>query len=103
MLPLVGSTLRRNLDSWFERISVAPEIVAEAEDSALLQAFAADGMGGMFVPTVIAKQVGRRYDVVEVAEVEEVHERFYAITADRRLVHPAVIAIRSGARTELFD
>lgn len=102
MLPLTGSTLRRNLDAWFEREGVVPEVVAEAEDSALLKAFAADGMGAMFVPTVIAKTVVRRYDVVEVAEIDAVQERFWAITAARRLVHPAVIAIRKAARAELF-
>jgi LysR family transcriptional activator of nhaA len=102
MLPLTGSALRRNLDAWFERESVVPEIVAEAEDSALLKAFAADGMGAMFVPTVIAKTVARRYDVVDVAEIAAVQERFWAITAERRLVHPSVIAIRNAARAELF-
>lgn len=102
MLPLVGSTLRRNLDLWFEQNNVEPQIVAEAEDSALLKAFAAAGMGAMFVPTVIAKSVTRRYDVVEVAEVTGIVEHFYAITAERRLVHPAVIAMRSAARAELF-
>lgn len=103
MLPLVGSTLRRNLDQWFDRNHLQPEVVAEAEDSALLKAFAADGMGAMFVPTVIAKQVARRYDVVEVSAIDAVVERFYAITAERRLVHPGVIAIRGAARAKLFD
>jgi LysR family transcriptional regulator, transcriptional activator of nhaA len=102
MLPLIGSTLRRNLDTWLEREGIVPDIVAEAEDSALLKAFAADGMGAVFVPTVIAKTVARRYDVVHVAEVSPVHERFWAITAERKLVHPAVIAMRESARTELF-
>lgn len=102
MLPLVGSALRRNLDAWMAKEGVLPEIVAEAEDSALLKAFAAEGMGALFVPTVIAKTVARRYELAEIAEVETVHERYYAITAERRLVHPAVIAIRSAARAELF-
>jgi LysR family transcriptional activator of nhaA len=102
LLPLVGSTLRRNLDAWFARNALAPEVVAEAEDSALLKAFAADGMGGMFVPTAIASQVCRRYDVAAVAELEDVQEHFYVITSERRLVHPAVIAMRSAARTKLF-
>lgn len=102
MLPLTGSPLRRNLDAWLARDGVVPEVVAEAEDSALLKAFAADGMGAMFVPTVIAKTVARRYDVVHVAEVSSVQERFWAITAERRIVHPAVISMREAARTELF-
>jgi len=101
LLPLVGSTPRRELDAWFERNGVTPEIVAEAEDSALLKAFAADGMGAMFVPTAIATQVARRYDVSVVAELEDVQERFYAITAERRIVHPGVIAIRNAARVHL--
>ncbi|MFN0248465.1 MAG: transcriptional activator NhaR [Kofleriaceae bacterium] len=102
MVPMTGSTLRRNLDAWLERVHVVPEIVAEAEDSALLKAFAAEGMGAMFVPTVIAVSVARRYDLVVIAEVDDVQERFWAITAERRLTHPAVIAIRAAARTDLF-
>lgn len=102
LLPLAGSALRRDLDAWFEAHDVRPEITAEAEDSALLKAFAADGMGAVFVPTVIARTVVRRYDVVEVAELADVRERYYAISAQRRLVHPAVIAIRKAARAELF-
>lgn len=102
LLPLTGSTLRRNLDAWFDTHDVRPQIVAEAEDSALLKAFAADGMGGMFVPTVIADVVAKRYGVTPVAELEQVRERYYAISAERRLIHPAVVAIRSAARADLF-
>ena len=101
LLPLPGSTLRRELDLWFERNRVVPEVVAEAEDSALLKAFAADGMGAVFVPTAIASQVARRYDVSVIAELEAVHERYYAITAERRIVHPGVLAIRTAARAQL--
>ncbi|HLL24931.1 MAG TPA: transcriptional activator NhaR [Kofleriaceae bacterium] len=103
LLPLTGSSLRRNLDSWFEAEGVQPEVVAEAEDSALLKAFAADGMGAIFIPTVIAKTVCQRYDVVEIAVVDAVRERYYAITAEKRLAHPAVLAIRNAARADLFD
>lgn len=102
LLPLAGGTLRRNLDAWFEANDVRPQIVAEAEDSALLKAFAAEGMGGLFVPTVIAEVVAKRYDVVPIAELADVRERYYAISAERRLMHPAVVAIRSAARSDLF-
>lgn len=102
LLPTPGCILRRDLDSWFERVGVRPQIVAQAEDSALLKAFAAEGMGAMFVPTVIAKVVGRRYDLDIVQEIAAISERYYAISAERRLVHPAVIAIRTAAREALF-
>ena len=101
LLPLAGSTLRRELDQWFERHAIAPFVVAEAEDSALLKAFAADGMGAVFVPTAIVPQITRRYDVSVVAEIEDVEERYYAISAERRIVHPGVLAIRSAARAQL--
>ncbi len=103
LLPLPGSTLRRTLDAWFAASEIRPRVAAEAEDSALLQAFAADGMGALFVPTVIAKSVAKRYGLVSVACVDDVHERYYAISAERRLVHPAVLAIRNAARNELFS
>lgn len=102
LLPLEGSALRRNLDAWFASIGVRPRILAEAEDSALLKAFAADGMGMVFVPTVVIDVVRTRYDLVPVGRVEAVKERFYAISAERRLVHPAVLAIRDAARGDLF-
>lgn len=102
LLPLPGSLVRRDLDDWFARNDVRPLVVAEAEDSALLKAFAADGMGAMFVPTVIAKTVCMRYELVDVAELDGVRERYYAISSERRIVHPAVVAIRSAARRDLF-
>ena len=60
-------------------------------------------MGLVFAPTVVADVVGRRYGLVRVAEVDGVRERYYAISGERRLVHPAVLAIREAARTELFS
>jgi len=60
-------------------------------------------MGALFVPTVIAKIVAHRYGLVEVSEVESVRERFYAISAERRLKHPAVVAMTEAARSTLFD
>lgn len=102
LLPTIGSSLRRDLEAWFGRVGVRPRVVAEAEDSALLKAFAAEGMGAMFVPSVIVKTVAKRYELVEVAELDGLRERYYAIAAERRLVHPAVIAIRAAARNDLF-
>jgi len=102
LLPMEGSILRRNVDAWLASQGLRPRIVAEAQDSALLKAFAADGMGLVFVPTVIASAVMAQYGLVEVGRVESIKERFYAITVERRLVHPAVIAIRNTAREDLF-
>ncbi len=103
LLPLPGSVLRRDLDGWFATNDVRPTVRAEAEDSALLKAFAADGMGALFVPTVIATTVTRRYDLVVIREIAEVRERYYAISAERRITHPAVAEIRAAARSKVFS
>lgn len=102
LLPIEGSTLRRHLDAWFATAGVRPRLVAEAEDSALLKAFAADGMGMMFLPSVVVDIVNRRYDLATIQRIETIKERYYAISAERRLVHPAVLAIRDAARSDVF-
>jgi LysR family transcriptional activator of nhaA len=102
LLPLEGITLRRSLDAWFERHDIKPRVVAEFEDSALLKVFGADGIGLFPAPTVVEKEVMRQYDVQVVGRAPEVRERFYAISVERRLKHPAVVAISDAARHELF-
>jgi LysR family transcriptional regulator, transcriptional activator of nhaA len=103
LLPLQSSVLRRELERWFATNQVRPRVRAEAEDSALLEALAADGMGALFVPTAIAASVAKRHNLVVVRELEELHERYFAISAERRLTHPAVLEIRSGARAAIFS
>jgi LysR family transcriptional activator of nhaA len=101
LVPLEGSPLRRALNAWFARHQLAPRVVAEGEDSALLKEFAADGLGVVFVPGVIAPSVSQRYGLGELGEVAGVRDRYYAITVERKLAHPSVVAIRD-AKDELF-
>jgi LysR family transcriptional activator of nhaA len=82
---------------------VRPAIVADFGDSALLTAFGQSGVGLFPVPAVVAKEVCKQYGVRIVGRIPEVHERFYAISAERRLKHPAVVAISSAARERVFD
>jgi LysR family transcriptional activator of nhaA len=102
LLPLEHLTLRRALNLWFARRDIKPHVVAEFEDSALLQAFGADGIGLFVAPTVVEKEVIAQYGVQLVGRTEEVKERFYAISTERRLKHPAVVAISDAARQDLF-
>ena len=67
-----------------------------------MQAFGREGVGIFPIPSVVEREVGRQYGVRVVGRLPEVRERFYAISAERRLKHPAVVAISSAARTELF-
>jgi LysR family transcriptional activator of nhaA len=103
LLPLENLTLRRSLNQWFDRNAIRPHAVAEFEDSALLKMFGADGLGLFAAPTIVESEVVAHYGVQLLGRAEEIRERFYAITAERRLKNPAVVAISESARQELFS
>jgi len=102
LLPAESLTLRRSLNLWFEKHGVVPRIVAEFEDSALLKVFGADGVGVFPAPLAVAGDVEQRYRVEHLGAAEGVVERFYAISAERRLKHPAVLAITRAAHEDVL-
>jgi LysR family transcriptional activator of nhaA len=102
LMPVAGTALRRSLDQWFEQRSIRPRIVAEMADSALLEVFGATGNGLFPAPAAIEKEIRRQYGVRLLGTIDGVHEQFYAISVERRLKNPAVVAISASARTELF-
>jgi LysR family transcriptional activator of nhaA len=103
LLPTANTSLRRELDRWLEQHHVSPRIVGEFEDSALLKVFGQSGAGLFPAPTAIATEVARQYGVRRIGLLEGVRERFYVISAERRLQHPAVVALSRAARTRLFS
>ena len=103
LVPTEQATLRRSLAHWFDAHEIRPRIVGEFDDAALLQTFAAAGHGLFAAPSAVAEEVARRFDVRVIGTIDELRERFYAITVERRLKHPAVVAICAQARSETFD
>jgi LysR family transcriptional activator of nhaA len=98
----VNTALRRDLDAWFEAIDVRPAIVGEFEDPALMKLFGAESGAVFAAPFAIAEDVRRVYRVALVGRTDAVKERYYAISVERRLTHPGVLAITSAAREGLF-
>lgn len=98
LLPGRGSAVRRALDEWLDRLGLEPEVVGEIGDSGLMKAFGQAGAGLFAVPTAVAKEVALQYDVVAFGATEEVRERFWAISPERRIRHPAGNAVVDGAR-----
>lgn len=102
LLPTDNAALRRTLDQWFEENEVRPDVIAEFEDSALLAAFGQAG-GSVFVgSSAIEREIALQYDAHRIARLDSVRERFYAITVERRIKHPGVVAISQAARQRLF-
>lgn len=102
LLPGEDAAVRPRLTQWFEKLQIHPRTVGEFDDGALLKAFGQVGIGIFAAPSVIAKEVRRQYGVVAIGQIGAVTEQFYAISVERRLSHPAVVAISAAARQELF-
>jgi LysR family transcriptional activator of nhaA len=102
LLPTDDTNIRRDLDQWLEERNIRPLLVGEFEDYALLCVFGQASAGLFPVPSVLEKQFQLQYGIQRVGRVKGVRGHFYAISGERRLKHPAVVAIREAARGELF-
>jgi LysR family transcriptional activator of nhaA len=103
LLPTPKSMLRRSLDHWFDSQNIQPDLLGEFDDSALLKVFGQAGVGLFAAPSAVEKETCRQYGVQPVGRLDAVRERFYAISVERKLKHPAVKAITEAAQNTLFQ
>ena len=102
LLPGEDAAIRSRLSQWIEANNLHPDIVGEFDDSALMKAFGQAGAGLFVAPTAIADHVCEQYKVEAIGHIDSVVEQLYAITTERRLTHPAIIAVSEAARREVF-
>ena len=94
--------VRPKLMQWFEANDLRPNIVGEIDDSALMKAFGQAGAGLFVAPTAITDHVCEQYKVIEIGRIDSVVEQSYAISTERQLTHPAIVAISKTAREDIF-
>ena len=97
-----GAALQRSLAHWFETRGIRPRVVGEFQDSALMESFGEAGAGVFPAPEAVESEVRAAFGVERVGMLDGVRERYWALTVERKLKHPAVVAITETARTELF-
>jgi LysR family transcriptional activator of nhaA len=102
LLPPHNAVLRRSLDQWFATEGIHPIVRGEFTDPALLKVFGEKGVGIFAVRTAVERETLQQYKVKLLGRVESIRERFYAISLERQLKHPAVLAITEAARGKLF-
>jgi len=102
LLPSSGTQLRSSIDKWLDKQRLHPRTIAEFDDSALMKAFGQQGAGVFTAPTAIEDEVERQYQVTAIGRVDEIRERFYAISVERRVTHPVVAAVMEAASASLF-
>lgn len=102
LLPAPATALRRSLDAWFDAQGVRPLTVGEFDDTALLKAFGRRGLGFFAAPSAVEAEVCDQFEVGVVGRTDDVRERYYAVSVERRLRHPAVVALADAARSRTF-
>lgn len=102
LLPGLDSALRGPLLRWLNDAGVHPQVAGEFEDGALMKAFGQAGAGVFPVPAAIAAEVCEQLAAQELGRTDELREQFWAISAERRLSHPATLAVIGAARDRLF-
>ena len=102
LLPSSGTQLRSGIDQWLDKHRIHPRTIAEFDDSALMKVFGQEGAGIFIAPAAIEAEVEWQYQVAAIGQTDEVKERFYAISVERRVTHPVVSAVVETARESLF-
>lgn len=102
LLPL-HSILRREIDQWLAAQRLQPQIVGEFDDSALIKVFGQSGVGAFVASSVIEAEIVEQYRVQVFGRCDAIHESFYAISVDRRITHPGVLAISRLDRGDIFS
>jgi LysR family transcriptional activator of nhaA len=102
LFPTENTASRGVLEQWFDARGIRPRVVGVFQDTALLSVFGQAGAGIFAAPTAIENEVKKYYQVVPVGKLDSAVEEFYAISAERKIKHPAVAAISEAARLKLF-
>ncbi|MDP2367744.1 transcriptional activator NhaR [Rhodoferax sp.] len=102
LMPGEDSALGQRLRAWFQTQSLHPRIVGEFDDTALAKEFGRHGVGFFVSPTVLSREIEQQFNVKTVGVCAQVVDEFFAISVERRITHPCVVAITQSARNELF-
>lgn len=102
LMPADNTMLRKSLEQWFEAENIRPLVRGVFADPALLKVFGENGAGIFAVRTAVERETIRKYNVRLLGRITSIRERFYAISLERKLKHPAVVAITEAARGKLF-
>lgn len=102
LIPGAQASVRQQLEGWLTRHQIHPRIIGEFDDGALMTAFGREGRGVFMAPTVMERDTVAQFGVELIGRTEELVDEFYAVSVERRITHPCVVAITGAARGQLF-
>lgn len=97
-----SSAMRKRMALWFADHDIHPRTVGEFDDAALMKAFGREGRGVFMSPAVLEQETCEQYGVEVLGRTEDLVEEFFAVSVERRIEHPCVVAITQAARSRLF-
>jgi LysR family transcriptional activator of nhaA len=101
LLQGAASPVRQQFEAWQVRLGLRPRVVGEFDDGALMKSFGREGLGVFMAASVLEEEIVSQYGVACIGRVDDITENFYAISAERRITHPAVAAIAQAAHLTL--
>jgi LysR family transcriptional regulator, transcriptional activator of nhaA len=102
LLPGDDAAIRPKLEQWLDNHNLHPMISGEFDDSALMKSFGQAGAGLFAAPSTNAAHICEQYKVQIVGIIDAVKEQLYMISTERKLTHPAIVAISEKGREDLF-
>lgn len=102
LIPGADAAVSARLEQWCEANELRPRVVGEFDDSALMKAFGQRGAGVFIGSTILESEIKLQYGVKTLGRTDQFVEEFYAISVERRVTHPCVVAIAEAARDRLF-
>lgn len=103
LVPGEDAAARTKLMRWLDKQRIRPKIVGEFDDSALMAAFGQAGVGVFPVPSVVEAETLAAHGVEVLGRSAEARTEYFAISAERRVTHPCVLAITESARTRFVQ
>jgi LysR family transcriptional activator of nhaA len=102
LMPGTQASVRQQLEGWLTRHQIHPRIIGEFDDGALMNAFGREGRGVFMAPSVMEHDTMEQFGVELIGRTDELVDEFYAVSVERRITHPCVVAITDAARGQLF-
>ena len=101
LLPGPGTSLRRLMERWLAEHALRVRVEGEFDDAGTMRAFGLGGAGLFPVRAALKAEVEESRAVRRIGTLEGVRERYYAISVERRVREPAMVALIEQARANL--
>lgn len=99
IVPAKDSGVRADFDLLVDRLGILPNIVAEADDMAMLRLLVRTGTGIGLAPPIVVRDELEAGILYELMQIPGLSESFYAMAQSRRFQHPLVEMLLEAHKT----